>query len=134
MRCIHLYFKTAFTLVAVLCAGTAIAADNACLLRGSINESGVVQVVNYCAINKGMSTANFRLHCQELHANHVEGLSPAAARRLALQFTSACPAVYKAACDSAFGQNMTLQFMAGDTLLADKTGALFCQSSGGRWR
>lgn len=134
MRCALSCLTPALVLLASLAAATATAADNACLLRGTINDDGVVQTVNYCAVNKGMSAASFRTHCQELHANHVEGLSPAAARGVKLTFQPACPTTYKGACDGAFGQKMTLQFMAGDSLVVSRQGGLFCQSIDGRWR
>ncbi len=133
MRCLP-RLTPVLALLATLAVATATAADNACLLRGAINDDGIVQNVNYCAVNKGMSAASFRTHCQELHANHVEGLSPAAARGVKLSFQPACPTTYKGACDNAFGEKMTLQFMAGDSLVVSRQAGLFCISIDGRWR
>lgn len=126
--------KTCITIMACMASLSATAKDNGCLLQGKVAEDGVNQTVNYCALNKGMSDQDFKLHCQELLEAHRNGLNKAAANKISMKLEASCPANYKGSCEGALGKKWSLQYMADDSTLKDGSAELLCSSMDGKWK
>lgn len=126
--------KTGLGLLLGLFALPVVAADNGCLTQGMLGDGGASQVVHYCAENRGMSAVRFRQGCQDLKDSQLQGLSPAEARKITFKSLSACPGNFKSTCDGAFGEKMSLRYMAGDTTLANGMARLTCEAGDGKWR
>lgn len=124
----------ALILLAGLQATSALAATNGCLTRGPTEGNGIRQNLHYCAANKGMSAARFQQACQDLKTSQLQGVTPAEARKLTFTSLAACPGNIKATCEGAFGEKMSLHYMADDTMVGNGMARLFCESGGGKWR
>lgn len=130
----HPRYVLALILLSGLQAAPVLAATNGCLTRGPTEGNGIKQTVHYCAANKGMSAARFQQVCQDLKFSQLQGMTTAEARKLNFANLPSCPGNYKATCEGAFGEKMSLHYMADDTMVGNGMAKLFCESGDGKWR
>ncbi|MDF2447495.1 MAG: hypothetical protein K0S46_2731 [Moraxellaceae bacterium] len=122
-------------IVGLLTGATALhAAENGCQTQGLLRVDDHVQMLNYCLANQGTEASRFRRMCADLKASQLDGVSPEAARKITFRTVGSCPGNFRAACDGAFGEKASLQYMADDSMLKSGMGKLFCQSMEGRWK
>lgn len=129
--------KICLCLIVCTSSLSASAKDNACIFQGEFTDSGssgVREVVNVCALNKGMSDRDFKTACQDLSSAYAADRNTSPTDKFAMKMGSACPANYKGACEGAFGQKMNLLFMEGDSSLKGGQLKPLCEAGDGKWR
>jgi hypothetical protein len=124
-------------LVACTFSLSSFAKDDACLFQGKFTDrgsSGVREVVNTCASNKGMSERDFKMACQDLSSAYTTDRNPSPTDKFTMKTGSGCPANFKGTCEGAFEVKMNLLYMEGDSSLKDGQAKLLCEASGGKWK
>lgn len=110
------------------------AADNAFQVQGPRQIDGVIQMQNHCYSNTGMPAARFRQVAEELKPQYLEGVAPAAARKVGFRFLASCPGPYQATCEGVYGEKLAMHFKADDDMMRGGQARLFCESFDGRWK
>lgn len=124
----------ALGLLAALSPVTLLAADNAFLVQGLRQVDNDIQMQNHCYSNTGTTAGRFRLLADELKPQYLEGVTPAAARKVSFRFLSSCPGPYTATCEGIYGEKIALHYKADDYMMKANKAKLFCESFDGRWK
>lgn len=126
--------SAALGLLATLSPVTLFAADNAFLIQGLRQVDNDIQMQSHCYANTGMTAARFRLLADELKPQYLEGVTPAAARKVTFRFLSSCPGTYHATCEGVYGEKVAMHLKADDYMMRTKQAKMFCESLDGRWK
>lgn len=113
------------------------AQDNGCLFQGSFTDSGASgahEVVNTCAANKGMTEEHFKMVCKSLSNSYSANRNNSPDDLFTMKMASSCPEKIEAECTGAFGEKMSLLYMAGDSSLDDGQGEVLCKAGDGKWQ
>jgi len=107
---------------------SASAADNACLLEGTLTTSETIEEVKDCIQNAGVTEAVLKATCQGVSDMAVAIGAPPAK----ITYIEACPKPMQATCAGFFGQPMTSYYYnRSEKLLASSKKG--CEMLGGKW-
>jgi hypothetical protein len=121
--------RIAFTFITAMSMSfTALAADKACLLEGTVTLFGTTKEVKDCLQNTGVTEAVLKEICQQVSNMAVQaGAAPAK-----ITYLNECPKPSQASCAGFFGQPMTsYYYKRTEKLLANSKKS--CEMQGGKW-
>lgn len=121
--------RAVLVFVAVTSMSNAVlAANNACLLEGTVTALGTTKEVKDCIQNNGATELGFKKTCQLVSDMAALAGAPPAK----ITYMDACPKAPQATCAGFFGQPMTSYYYkrSKDLLASSKKG---CEMQGGKW-
>lgn len=126
-----LFAHTAFRLLTLTTSfmvhASVSASDKACLLEGDFTMAGQRVVINDCAENRTMPTAQFKEACQWMGNPFNDARYKAKTTYLA-----SCPPKPQARCQNAMGGGMNFYYYKRDAELL-QTSQAGCKAQGGQW-
>ncbi|WP_334187667.1 hypothetical protein [Noviherbaspirillum sp.] len=122
------FIHTALTMGLASVTAMAVAADNACLLEGSLKIGKQVTQIKDCMQNNGVKKEQFLQTCKGI-AEMGAGMGAPPK----VTYLDACPASPQGVCEGVFGQPIhSYYYMRSVSDLADSKAS--CQKTGGKWR